>query len=100
MPVIYEVTLEIAPKLEAAYAEWLPPHIKEVLATGCFSQARRYRIEGAAGEPIRWTTHYLALSRQDLERYLKEHAPRLRQHGLDRFGADFIPSRRILHPHP
>lgn len=95
---IYEVTLEIAPALKAAYAQWLPGHIQEVLATGCFTHARRFEVERTEGEPLRWCTHYLAADRASIDRYLKEHAPRLRQHGLDLFGADFKPSRRILLP--
>ncbi len=98
MSILYEVNLEIEPAQEQAYRDWMPGHIQDVLATGCFTEARRYVAETAPGEPLQWSTHYIAPDRASLERYFKDHAPGLRKHGLDRFGAGFKPSRRILTP--
>jgi hypothetical protein len=70
----YEVTLEIDPALASAVeAHMRRAHIPDIAATGCF---RRIRFERAS--PSRFRTRYEAGTEADLERYLREHAPRLR----------------------
>jgi hypothetical protein len=98
MSVIYEVNLEIEPQLEQDFRGWLPAHIEEVIQTGCFTSAKRYVIETKPGEPILWTTHYFAPDRESIDRYLRDFAPALRKHALDRFGERFKATRRILSP--
>lgn len=46
-----------------------------------------------------WTVHYKVASKEALESYFKDKAPILRKDGVDRFGANFSISRRVLSPH-
>lgn len=70
----YEVTLEVEPARAAAVATFLRDvHIPEIYDTGCF---RAIRLERAA--PTRLRASYLAARAEDLERYLRDHAPALR----------------------
>lgn len=80
--VTYEVTAEVEPALADAYEAWLrDEHVPALLATGCFAGAS---VRRAAS---RFRIQYDARDRAQLERYLAEHAPRLRDDGLRRFPA-------------
>jgi hypothetical protein len=70
----YEVTLQVEPRLAAAVEEFMRQrHIPEIFVTGCF---RRIRFSVASSN--RFRTTYQADGQADLDRYLGEHAPRLR----------------------
>jgi uncharacterized protein DUF4286 len=72
--ILYEVTLQVDPtKALAVEAHMRREHIPDIFASGCF---RRIRFDRAS--PARFRTSYEARTESDLERYLQEHAPRLR----------------------
>lgn len=77
----YEVTLQVEPHLAAAVEEYMRQrHIPEIFASGCF---RRIRFSQAS--PTRFRTSYQADAQADLDRYVLEHAPRLRAEFQARF---------------
>jgi hypothetical protein len=70
----YEVTLQVEPALAQTVENHMRSrHIPEIFATGCFRQIRFDRAS-----PARFRTSYQADSQADLDRYLRDHAPRLR----------------------
>jgi hypothetical protein len=72
--VLYEVTLQVEPHLAAAVEEYMRQrHIPEIFASGCFR-----RIRFSLASPTRFRTSYQAEGQADLDRYLRDHAPRLR----------------------
>jgi hypothetical protein len=72
--ICYEVTLQVEPRLAQTVEKYLRNrHIPEILATGCFRQIRFDRAS-----PARFRTAYQADSQADLDRYLRDHAPRFR----------------------
>lgn len=79
--ILYEVTLDLAPTVAGALPAYLRDHhIPQIFATGCF---QRIRFDQASDTRVR--TCYMAASRADLDRYLDQHAPRMRAE----FAADF-----------
>ena len=85
--VVYEVTLRVRPAIATAYRAWLDDHVREIVALPGFLDARvslvfccHYRLSGAAA----------------FDAYLRDHAPRLREDGLRRFGDGFTATRRVL----
>jgi len=77
----YEVTLQVEPRLAAEVEEYMRQrHIPEIFATGCF---RRIRLSLAS--PNRFRTSYQADGQVELDRYLREHAPRFRADFQTRF---------------
>jgi len=103
MIVIYEVNLSVDSAIADAYAAWLADHIREMLKIPGFFRARWYerRPEDEGRDPAEvalWTVSYDVYSRDDLERYFREDAPRMRGDGVARFGGRFEASRRILEP--
>src|SRR5688572_26812041 len=77
----YEITLQPQRTLASAVETFMrESHIPAILSTGCFADIRFSRA--SAG---RFRTGYRADSQADLDRYLQEHAPRLRAEFVERF---------------
>jgi hypothetical protein len=102
MSVVYEVNLVIDKDINADFCAWLPGHVGELLKCPGFVDARWFsRSPEDEGQPkddskVLHTVHYYLQDRASLDNYLKEHAPRLRQDGVTRFGAKMSATRRVL----
>lgn len=73
--VSYEVSIIVRSDLSEAFESFMTEvHIPDVISTGAFSDARF-----SMKEPSRYRASYTAASRDDLDNYLREHSPRLRE---------------------
>ena len=94
--VVYEVNLEFDVAIAAAYREWLATHIQQILALPGFVDAQVHEVvdplptAGRNGLSVR----YLVRDSESLDAYLREHAPRMRAEGLERFGEEGVRIRR------
>lgn len=97
---IYEVNLKVDRAIESEYLAWLNDHVREMLELGCFEGAQIYREEqdGSGDGQFRMVVHYQVRGRETLQRYFDEHAASMRADGLERFGARFSATRRVLEP--
>jgi hypothetical protein len=98
--VIYEVALELDPRIVGEYDTWLELHMREVLACDGFETGRVLVPEDGSADDgwVRRTVQYHVASRVHLQRYFDGPAAALRQQGLERFGTKFRASRRVLAP--
>lgn len=72
--IVYEVTVAPESDLRSAFETYMrETHIDEVLATGCFVAAQF--VSASSGS---YATRYTASTQEDLDRYLEQHAQRLR----------------------
>lgn len=72
------------PQTAAEYVAWLEDgHVDAVIEGGAHS-AMIVRIEQPS-DPIQVETRYIFATRAAFERYLAQHAPRLREDGLKKF---------------
>lgn len=70
----YEVMLECSVDTAPALERWMRnTHIPDILATGCFTAIHFDQSEG------RFRTVYQAAAQPDLDRYLDQHATRMRE---------------------
>lgn len=84
----YEVTLECSPATAPELERWMRnTHAPEMLATGCFVAIHFDRTDG------RFRTVYQASGRPHLDRYLAEHADRMRESFRQQFPAGVAISR-------
>jgi len=96
--VVYEVNLEFDVAIAAAYREWLAAHIEEMLALPGFVSAQVHEVvdplptAGRQGLCVRYQVEDIAT----LETYTREHAPRMRADGLQRFGEEGVRIRRRI----
>ena len=98
--IVYEVNLFVQRAIEAEFRPWLDAHISEMLALPGFIDASVFEcVEPAAdaGE-FALCVHYRLTDETALADYLRDHAPRMRNDGLARFGASFRAARRVLRP--
>jgi hypothetical protein len=88
----YEVTVRTEnAEVGQDFAAWMRlEHIPDVLATGLFRGAEFAQLDDHS-----FRTRYLAATREDLDRYHAEHAPRLRDDFSRRFGSSATASREI-----
>lgn len=97
--VIYEVNLWVQAEIAPEYRAWLASHMEELLALPGFVRARLLEVcdpPPQAGE-VALCVHYQLESRAALDAYLTQHAARLREQGMRRFGGRFRAARRVLH---
>ena len=96
--IVYEVNLDIDRTIADAYRDWLQAHVAEMLALPGFVDARCHEVVDDPPDPLRLRlcVHYRLQDLAALERYLREHAPRMRADGVARFGDGFRASRRVL----
>ncbi len=93
--IAYEVTVDVAAELADQFiAYMLIRHVPDLLATGCFIGA-----EFAQAGEVRFRQRYLAFSREDLDRYLAEHAVRLREDFARHFPAGTAITREVWEVH-
>ena len=98
-PLVYEVTLDISADAAPEFDRWLAEHVRAMLALPGFSDARILNpaeAEGGAPGTVRRVVQYTMAGRAALDRYIAEHAPRMRAEGVERFGDRLKTSRRVL----
>lgn len=93
--IVYEVNLQVDSIAADEYAEWLEPHIEQILEIEGFQGADWFVCDSEDGK-AHWSIRYHLDSRESLENYQKNHAPALIQEGLDRFGEYLTSNRRIM----
>lgn len=92
--VTYEVNLVPDASIAAEFDVWLTEHVHDMLRLPGFKRATIRHAEDD-GRLVR-SVAYVLKDRAALDAYLREHAPRMRQAGVDRFGDRFEATRRIL----
>lgn len=86
----YEVTLECSESTAPELERWMRnTHIPDMLATGCFDDIHFDRADG------RFRTVYRANASSHVERYLSEHAERMRLQFRQRFPEGVAISRDV-----
>lgn len=108
--IVYEVNLWVQAGVVDAYRAWLDEHVRGILALPGFTGATILDVvetsAGATGDappetattgaPVRLCVHYRLRDETALADYLREHAPRLRADGLEKFGGKFTAERRVM----
>jgi hypothetical protein len=97
--IIYEVSICAKEPIAQDYQVWLAQHVQEMLSLPGFISASVELAEpdDETGD-VNWVVRYAVSSHCALQTYFSEHAPRMRAAGINKFGAQFIATRRILRP--
>lgn len=85
--VIYEVNLTINNEIFTDYYNWLVEHIEIMLQFPGFRKAEisKEKVSENEANSTKIIVHYSLESEQDLENYLKTHAPAMREDGIKKF---------------
>jgi phosphoribosylamine-glycine ligase len=96
--IIYNVTINVHESIHDQWMKWMQEkHINDVLATGKFSTARMVKV--LVEEEMGGTTYsmqYTTDSKETLQRYYQEDAPRLKAEGQGLFGDKLLAFRTEL----
>ena len=93
--IVYEVNLQIDSEVADEYAEWLEPHIEQILELEGF-QGAEWFVCDSEDDKAHWSIRYHLDKRSSLASYLENHAPMLIQEGIDKFGKYLTSNRRIM----
>lgn len=95
--IIYNVTINID---ASAHDEWLSYmseiHIKDVMDTGMFKEARFSRILAEEEGGMSYSVQYLCESMEKLEQYQEKFAPELQKDHHAKFEGRFVAFRTLL----
>lgn len=94
--IIYNVTSSIDKSIHDQWLVWIKEHIPQVLATGCFVEAKLTKVLVEEDQDATYSVQYRAKSREDLERYYSEFADALRQDAVNRFADKVLAFRTEL----
>ena len=95
--IIYNVTINVEDSIELEWLKWMQQvHIPDVLNTGLFFEYRMCRLLVEEESGTTYTIQYTAKSLEDYHLYQKQHAPRLQQEVLKKFGDKFVAFRSLM----
>ena len=94
--IVYEVNLQIDSIAADEYAEWLGPHIEQILDIEGFHNAEWFVCD-SKDDKVNWSIRYHLDNRESLENYQQNHAPALIKKGIDKFGKYLTSNRRVMH---
>ena len=95
--IIYNVTVNIDEDVHDDWFEWMSDvHIKDVMNTGLFIEARFSRILAEEEGGKSYSIQYLCKSMEDLEKYQEVHAPKLQEDHTSRYEGKFVAFRTLL----
>lgn len=95
--ILYNVTVSIDERIYEEWLEWMrSTHIPDVMATGCFIEARISRVHGEEEGGVTYAVGYIAKSKEDYERYQADFAPALQKDHSERFEGRFAAFRTLL----
>lgn len=96
--VIYEVNLTVNNDIFQEYYHWLVPHVEMILQFRGFKKARisKEKIAEDNISTTKLTVQYTLDTEENLDAYLKNHSPAMREDGIKRFGDKFSATRRVF----
>jgi hypothetical protein len=94
--VLYEVNLEADAAIEAAFDTWLRDHIADLLQFKGFLSAEILGDDSQPPGKVRRIVQYRLRDQAALDDYVRDHAPRMRAQGIEKFGDRFSTERRVL----
>ena len=96
--ILYNVTIKIDAEIAEEWMQWMQKvHIPDVMATGLFEAHRISRLLFQdESDGITYSIQYTLTDLQTLEKYQKEHAPRLQAEHTQRYKGRFVAFRTLM----
>ena len=95
---VYNITMKVQNAILDEWIAWQKEeHIPEIMATRLFSNYHFYRLlEHDDVEGTTFIIQYFSNTKENYDRYIREHAPGLREKALKKWGDRFIGHRTIM----
>ncbi len=96
--IIYNITTQLTATIHDAWLEWMKlEHIPQIMQTGMFHQyyfSRLLDVEEEQGPT--YSVQFFAESRKDVDHYIANFAPSLRNKSFERWGDQFFSFRTLM----
>lgn len=96
--IIYNVTLKLDHTIEKEWVNWmLDEHMPALYDTGLFESYQLCKLlEQDETDGVTYVAQYHCKSQEEYDTYINEHARRMRDTGMQKFGDKFIAFRTIM----
>jgi len=96
--IIYNVTIKVDTSISIEWLDWIKNvHIAEVLACGCFTDARIMRLlEIDDSDGPTYAIQYFSESKSLYNLYIEKYAADLRNKSFEKWGNKFIAFRSVM----
>lgn len=96
--ILYNVTINIENDSHEEWLDWMiNTHIPEILETGLFVENKLFKLQGDEDSGgVTYSVQYFAKNMDDVNVYLENHAPALRNSAEKKFGGKFVAFRSLL----
>lgn len=95
--ILYNVTVSVEGQIEKEWLKWMREvHIPNVMATKLFVDHKIFKLMNEVDAGTTYAIQYFALDEQDMNAYLREHAPRLQEEHANRYQNKALAFRTML----
>jgi hypothetical protein len=97
--IVYNLSIKIHAAIEAEWVKWQQlEHIPEVMASGCFTEYKFYRLLSQEEEEdsVTFIIQYSCPDMNSYNTYIEKYAPLIRQKAFSKWGNQFIAFRTIM----
>jgi Domain of unknown function (DUF4286) len=96
--IIYNVTIKVDHSIAENWINWLrEEHIPEMINTGCFTKATILQmLDNEEEDGKTFAIQYHAPGISFYNRYIENHADKMRQKSIDKWGQRFIAFRTVM----
>lgn len=95
--VLYNVTMNVDKEIEEEWLKWMKDvHIKDVIATGYFSDCKVFQLMSEEPQGTTYAFQYFAASAKDIQQYQNEHGAKLQMDVITRYGDKVMSFRTLL----
>ncbi|RYD57361.1 MAG: DUF4286 family protein [Sphingobacteriales bacterium] len=100
--IIYNVTIKVDHSITEEWLHWMKTeHIPDLMKTGLFIDHRLCRLlEQDEADGRTYTVQYFCDSLEHYQNYINEHAQKMRDKGVKKFGSKFIAFRTVMEVEP
>ncbi len=96
--IVYNVTVKIDEAIHEEWRSWMQKvHIPDVMATGCFTESKMFKVLGDDNEyGITYACQYWCKDLETLERYQEKFAPALQADHKKKYEGKYAAFRTLL----
>jgi hypothetical protein len=96
--IVYNVTTMVSPAIHNQWLIWMKEeHLPEIMATGLFQRNQFMRLKDVdEDQGITYAVQFFAVTLEDYQNYVSNHAPALRLKGTQKWGDQAVGFRTLM----
>ena len=95
--ILYNVTISLDPSIHEEWLNWMKStHVPQVMATGCFSEARISQVQETEEGGLTFAMGYVCESQDKYDEYQSNYATALQQEHNAKYNGKFAAFRTML----